>query len=173
MSPIAPVLHPNLCTANASTKGKLGSVMLSIGTLKHASIVEYFSESKRSRCRKRSMLRLNACGANNSSLLYPLLSPCQRQSERMATQAGKKNSSTRGISARRCFALGLRSSEFNVACGNGFRNGGQTLKSGFILESDEHESFSAADLCPACFSRTRVRACSIAQRGRPPVATPR
>ena len=55
MNPIAPACQPSRSTANASTKGKLGRVILSIGTLKHASIVEYFNESNRSRCLNRPM----------------------------------------------------------------------------------------------------------------------
>src|SRR5579883_466767 len=50
-----PGCQPNPSTANANTKGKLGKVRLSIGTLKHASMVEYFKESSRSLLRKRSI----------------------------------------------------------------------------------------------------------------------
>ena len=52
IQPIAPACQPKPLTANARTNGKLGNVRLSMGTLKHASMVEYFNESSRSRCFK-------------------------------------------------------------------------------------------------------------------------
>src|SRR5205085_3827238 len=54
ITPIVLACQPSPLTANASTNGKLGRVMFSIGTLKHASMVEYFRDNKRSRCRNRS-----------------------------------------------------------------------------------------------------------------------
>jgi hypothetical protein len=56
MNPTAEVFQPIPFTANATTKGKFDKVRFSIGTLKHASIVEYFNERSRSRGRSRFIL---------------------------------------------------------------------------------------------------------------------
>src|SRR6185369_6509250 len=53
IKPTAPACQPSHLTANATTKGKFGRVRFSIGTLKQASMVEYFSDRIRSRLRSR------------------------------------------------------------------------------------------------------------------------
>src|SRR5579862_8631881 len=55
IQPIAPDCQPRTFVANAMTNGKFGIVRFSIGTLKHASTVEYFSDSSTSRLRSDSM----------------------------------------------------------------------------------------------------------------------
>src|SRR3954463_3276011 len=68
IKPTAPACQPRALAAKATTKGRFGSVRFSMGTLKLASIVEYFRESNRSRFRSRSML----AGARANQSGYPV-----------------------------------------------------------------------------------------------------
>ncbi len=45
MRPTEAAFHPRALAANATTKGMFGKVRFNIGTLKQASMVEYFSVS--------------------------------------------------------------------------------------------------------------------------------
>jgi hypothetical protein len=49
MNPTAASCQRSATAAKATTNGKLGRVRFNIGTLKHASMVEYFSDNNRSR----------------------------------------------------------------------------------------------------------------------------